>query len=75
MIDLNNTEYRAAYAQHAPVMRARWNGCTNAAKLDYAKQDIYASMKVTESESYMGRLYAELDAIRDAEHAMTRRRA
>jgi hypothetical protein len=61
------TPYQHAYAKHAPLMRDRWKGCRDITKLAAAKADILETLKLHPADcSYAGKLYAELDAIRDA---------
>lgn len=66
--------YEAAYAFYAPIMRRRWRH-SNSAKRHYAAADILDTMRLHSWGPYMGKLYAELDAIRDAEHEYERRLA
>jgi len=57
------------------MMRVRWTGKC-AASMSAAKADILATLELHDGASaYVGKLYAELDAIRDAEMAMRRRAA
>lgn len=63
--------YEEAYAFYAPMMRRRWARSTKAARAA-AIADINAVLKLHERGPYVGKLYAELDAVRDAEHASRR---
>jgi hypothetical protein len=72
---MNSAAYNEAFAKYAPIMRARWIG-KPAASLAYAKSDILAALHaqsgIDGNDAYVGKLYAELDAVRDAEHAAAR---
>jgi len=70
-------EYRRAFAQWMPIMRDKWQGASDARVLDVAKIDVWECIVAQEREpggigspSYLGKLYAELDAIRDAQMAL-----
>ena len=67
--------YGEAFAKYAPIMRARWSKSTAAAR-HYAKADInaalFAQSGIDGNDAYIAKLYAELDAIRDAEMAARR---
>ena len=59
------TDYQVAYAQYAEFMRAKWRG-RPARECNYARGDIARTMPHHPIDgAYMGKLYAELDAIRD----------
>jgi hypothetical protein len=67
---MNNEAYNEAYATFAPIMRARWTSKSAQASMDASKSDILETMKLHPiASAYVGKLYAELDAIRDAELA------
>ena len=58
------SEYGREYAKYAPMYRSIWKdrtleGCR------WALQDIHNTLKEREMDGYTGRLYAELDAVRD----------
>jgi len=63
--------YNASYTQHLPIMQARWKGCILPSVLAHAKADILSVIPLHRPDSaYVGKLMAELDAIRDAEMAL-----
>jgi hypothetical protein len=65
--------YAESFAEWAPQMRQRWIGVTDVVRLFHAKADVLATLKLhDEPSAYTGKLYAELDAIRDAELAIRR---
>ena len=59
--------YEEAYACYAPIYRAQW-GAANVT-LDVCKRamaDIYAALRLhSERTPYTGKLWAELDAVRE----------
>ena len=66
--------YEDAFAHYAPMYRAHWSRSRKEAR-DYAARDILATLKLHDERTpYVGKLYAELDAIRDAELAYQNRR-
>lgn len=58
--------YCESYAHWAPLMRARWNKESSEAAMKYVADDIMATLALHERGPYVGKLYAELDALRDA---------
>lgn len=64
--NLSTATYESAYAHFAPIFRARWNGQPES-KLIFAQADVLETLKLhPERSAYAGKLYAELDAIREA---------
>lgn len=69
--------YGHAYAYWAPLYRARWtlgSRRDNSASIAFAKRDVQETLSIwsgpeDRSSAYVGKLYAELDAIRDLESA------
>jgi hypothetical protein len=70
-----HTTYAAAYAAHYPRYTALWSTRSIGACLG-AREDIYATLRAQGDERtpYTGKLYAELDAIRDRELDLANRR-
>jgi acyl-CoA reductase-like NAD-dependent aldehyde dehydrogenase len=61
--------YEEAFAHYAPIMRERWARST-AAERAYASAEIRDVLKLHDERiAYVAKLYAELDAIRDASMA------
>jgi hypothetical protein len=66
--------YEDAFAYYAPIYRHYWRLSRKEAR-DYARADILATLKLHDERTpYVGKLYAELDAIRDADRAYQQRR-
>jgi len=66
--------YEEAFAHYAPMYRAHWSRSRKADR-EAAVRDILATLKLHVQRSpYAAKLYAELDAIRDAELAYQKRR-
>ncbi len=72
MTHLNS--YEEAYAYYAPLYRKHWAISRHEARLAVIR-DINETLKLHERSPYVGKLYAELDAVRDAEAAYAKRRA
>jgi hypothetical protein len=70
----SNAQYCAAYAKWSPLMRDRWAGRKDPQSFAYAKAEIAVLLQLHDVGAYVGKLYAELDAIRDREHALSKRR-
>jgi hypothetical protein len=70
--------YCQSYAKWAPIMADRWCGAIDRGVLISARQDVYDAISMHEDQShwdhaYLGKLYAELDAIRDRQLVVDRR--
>jgi hypothetical protein len=65
--------YEEAFAYWAPIYRTRYDHAS-AANLPAAKADVNATLVIwgADRTPYTGKLMAELDAIRDREHAIRR---
>jgi hypothetical protein len=63
-----------AFAFYYPLMQKRWTAASSPAALAAAKADVAATLELHwEPSAYTGKLMAEMDAIRDAELAKSRR--
>ena len=58
------SEYGREYARCAPIFRQMWQQ-RPFELCGWALQDIHNTLKGREMDGYTGRLYAELDAVRD----------
>jgi len=63
--------YGESFAYWAPIMRTRHER-TKATSLPFVKADINAALSAWDGDHtpYTGKLMAELDAVRDREHAL-----
>jgi hypothetical protein len=63
--------YRREYARCAPIFLQMWQQ-RPVEMCRWALQDIYNTLVGREMDAYTGRLYAELDAVRDRMMALKR---
>ena len=71
-IEHEENEYRREYARCAPIFRQMWQQ-RPAELCSYALKDIHHTLAGREMDGYTGRLYAELDAVRDRMAALKKR--
>jgi len=70
MFNPATASYEEAFAHFAPIFRDMWK-TRSVAACAAAKRDIVETLPLhQERNAYVGKLYAELDAIRDREAAM-----
>lgn len=66
MNPMDTPEYRMSYARNYPLYVMRWED-RKPSECYYAQRDIHATLKACPDAdpAYIGKLWAELDAIRD----------
>lgn len=73
---MNHPLYNEAFARWSPVFRAK-HAKASRTSCDVVKQDVIETIAIWEMDdnanpSYVGKLYAELDAIRDREMVLNK---
>lgn len=73
---MQTTTYCESYALQAPIMRLRHKKAT-LAQIAYATADVLATIELHPGmdTAYCGKLWAELDALRDARAALLKKAA
>ena len=66
MNPMDTPEYKQSYALHYPRYSAMWSR-KHAWQCRYAQEDIHTALRLMPDAdpAYLGKLYAELDAVRD----------